>query len=235
MMKNLLLFASIVLCICHLSCKKNDTNEDATLSYRYQVKSTSTLSIGATTAGTGNFVNHGTKGSLTWGGLSFNLGKVTMTGTSSGKVLNIESGSIGTVFPFAADSLSGKVKLTAGHFQNCSFNFQLTPPPAFHLLHLLMFYYDMNNIPCETYLFIDQPTSFVINTDSFTIEKGESVANVDIDMRKLLTGLTRSDFESTIKETGSNVVILTTTKNKLLYDKIVSNIASAFSIRISKP
>ncbi|MEE1946860.1 hypothetical protein VRU48_17170 [Pedobacter sp. KR3-3] len=215
------------------SCNKENTTAKANLSYSFGV-SNLYASLGTTAATSGTPVAQGTNGSINWTSMSLNIAKIVFNASHAGSNVAFESKNFNAVNPLQAGILSGTVSIPAGVYENIKFNLTLTENATVPIFTLNGTYIEASGTQIPVSVQFTQ--SQLLNYEAKRVEvvAGDYVANVSIKINMLVTGLTRNDFGQTTRTGNNNAIVVNSTTNKALYDKLMANLASTISFDVAK-
>lgn len=215
------------------SCTKDDSAGQAKLSYSFSVDNLY-ASLGTTAATSGTPVAQGTNGSINWTSMSLNISKIVLNANRAGSNIALESKNLNSINPLQAGILSGTITIPAGVYENIKFNVTLTENATVPTLTLNGTYIEVSGTQIPVSVQFTQ--SQLLNYESKRIEiiKGDYVASASIKINELVKGLTRNDFGQTTRTGTNNAIVVTSTVNRPLYEKLMANLASTISFDISK-
>jgi hypothetical protein len=233
-MKKLYFTTSIVCLLTVLiGCTKETTKTDTQLSYSFNaINLNATLS--ANSSASGAIVPAGTNGSINWTSASVNVSKIEFSAMHGGNPVSLEEKNL-MFNALKPDSLSGTVSLISGVYEKNEFKISLnesaTNPPF--MLRGTYIEASGTKIPVVVQLNITQ----LIKLEAARIEinQGKYIAKVTIELNGLVKGLTASDFGQTTRIAPNNTILVSSTVNRALFEKLVLKLPSTLSVSMTKP
>jgi len=215
------------------SCTKKEAVTDTKLSYSFSAGNLN-ASLSSNASASGVVVAPGTNGSINWATASINIAKVEFSATKAGSPVLLESKNFYLVNALKPDSLSGTVSLASGVYEHNEFNLamssSLTNPP----LLLTGTYIEASGTKIPVRFEMNQAQVIKLEAARVEVTSGTYVAKVSIQLNALVAGLTASDFGQTTRTGTNNTIIISSTINKTLYDKLVSRFSATLSVNFSK-
>ncbi len=233
-MKNSLLFAAYLsLFFFTLGCKK-DGEKDATLSYSFSAINMS-ASLSTTASASGVVVAAGTNGSINWTSTSFNISSASFSANRAGTTIALESKNINLVNALKPDSLSGKVTIAAGVYEAIKFKLTMTESATVPPMLLNGTYTEASGTKIPVILQINRSQLADFEAQRFeVVDGGQYVAKVVFEMNNLIKGLTASDFGLTTRTGSNNAILISSTINRPLWEKLVSKLSTSASVSFTK-
>jgi len=234
-MKKLYHFTSaLMLVVLFIGCTKKEVATDAKLSYSFSASNLN-ASLSSNASASGAVVAAGTNGSINWATASINVAKIEFSATKSGSgAINLETKNLYLINALKPDSLSGTVALASGVYENNQFNLtlasSLTNPP----LLLTGTYIETSGTKIPVRFEMNQAQVIKLEAKRVEVTAGTYVAKVTVQLNALVAGLTASDFGQTTRTGTNNMIIISSTINKALYEKLVARFVSTLSVDFSK-
>lgn len=233
-MKRSILYATYLsLFLFALGCKK-DGEKDATLSYSLSAINMS-ASLSATASASGLPVAAGTNGSINWTSASFNISNASFSANRGGTVITLESKNINWVNALRPDSLSGKITIAPGVYEAIKLKLTMTESATLAPFILNGTYTELSGTKIPVIIQINRSQLAEFETQRFEVATGgQYVAKVVFEMNGLVKGLTASDFGQTVRTGANNTILVSSTVNKPLWDKLVSRLNASASVSFAK-
>ncbi|SDD82784.1 hypothetical protein [Pedobacter soli] len=228
------LTSALLMLVLFMGCTKKEVDTDTKLSYSFSASNLN-ASLSSNASASGAVVAAGTNGSINWSTASINVAKIEFSATKSGSgAINLETKNLYLVNALKPDSLSGTVSIASGVYENNQFNLtlasSLTNPP----LLLTGTYIEASGTKIPVRFEMNQAQVIKLEAKRVEVTAGTYVAKVTVQLNALVTGLTASDFGQTTRTGTNNMIIISSTINKTLYDKLVTRFTSTLSIDFSK-
>ncbi|WP_199138516.1 hypothetical protein [Pedobacter sp. ASV12] len=230
-----LAFLTVVLWIALFatSCNKENTTAKANLSYSFGV-SNLYASLGSTAATSGMPVAQGTNGSINWTSMSLNIAKIVFKASHAGSNVAFESMNFNAINPLQVGIVKGTVAIPAGVYENVKFNLSLAENAAVPTFTLNGTYIEASGTQIPVSVQFTQSQALDFEAKRIEVVAGDYIANVSIKINQLVTGLTRNDFGQTTRTGNNNAIVVTSTTNRALYEKLMANLASTISFDVAK-
>lgn len=228
------LTSALLMLVLFMGCTKKEVATDTKLSYSFSASNLN-ASLSSNASASGAVVAAGTNGSINWSTASINVAKIEFSATKSGSgAINLETKNLYLVNALKPDSLSGTVSIASGVYENNQFNLtlasSLTNPP----LLLTGTYIEASGTKIPVRFEMNQAQVIKLEAKRVEVTAGTYVAKVTVQLNALVTGLTASDFGQTTRTGTNNMIIISSTINKTLYDKLVARFTSTLSVDFSK-
>lgn len=231
-MKKSLLKLSLI-ALLFTSCAKNETTTDTSLKYSFSaINLNSTLS--ATASASGVVVTAGTNGSINWTGVSVNVSKLEFSATHAGTSTSVEIKNLNSVNALKPDSLSGKIALTSGVYEKIQFKLTMAESATNPPFILSGTYIEASGTKIPVVVQLNQSQLINLEAARLEVDKGTYIAKVTLELNALVKGLVASDFGQTVRTGANNTIVVNSTTNRALYEKLTSRLASTASISIVK-
>ncbi|MBO9672123.1 MAG: hypothetical protein J7577_01665 [Sphingobacteriaceae bacterium] len=228
--------SALLMVVLFMACTKKEVATDTKLSYSFSASNlNASLSSNASASASGAVVAAGTNGSINWTTASVNVAKIEFSATKSGSgAISLETKNLYLVNALKPDSLSGTVSLASGVYENNQFNLtlasSLTNPP----LLLTGTYIEASGTKIPVRFEMNQAQVVKLEAKRVEVTAGTYVAKVTVQLNALVTGLTASDFGQTTRTGTNNMIIISSTINRALYEKLVARFTSTLSVDFSK-
>jgi hypothetical protein len=231
-MKNFLLVISVIVGLLFVSgCSKENAVTDTELSYSFSARNTSaTLSTTATASGVATAV--ATNGSINWAGIRVNVSKIEFTAIHLGTSTSVELKNLYNINALKPDSLSGKILLTAGVYENIRFKLTLAESATNPPLILNGNYVEASGTIIPVVVQFNQSQFIDLEAAKIEVSKGKYIAKITLELNALVKGLVASDFGQTVRT--NNTIVVNSTTNRALYEKLVSRLVNTTSVSVAK-
>lgn len=225
--------SAALLILLFTNCTKKEVAADTKLSYSFSANNlNASLSSNATASGT--VVAPGTNGSINWTTASVNIAKVEFSATKAGTPVSLESKNLYLVNALKPDSLSGTVSLVSGVYEHNLFNLTMNSSTTNPPLLLTGTYIEASGTKIPVRFEMNQPQLIKLEAARVEVTSGTYLAKVTIQLNALVTGLTASDFGQTTRTGANNMIVISNTINKTLYDKLITRFTSTLSVNFSR-
>lgn len=214
------------------ACTKLGVNDKATLSYSFSLLNQSaTLS---TEAASGTPVTAGTNGSINWTSAAINIAKAEFSATQSGSAIAFSSSNLYNINPFKTDSLSGTVDIPTGAFENIRVKVTMNESNANPPLVLNGTYIEGSGTNIPVVVTLNSALSYTKEAQRIDVTSGKYIAKVTVELNALVKGLTAADFGQTTRTGSKNTIMVNSTTNRALYDKLLARLPNTVSVKVSK-
>ena len=231
MKKSLLKLAIVALLFS--SCVKETATTETALKYSFSaINLSSTLSATATASGVP--VAAGTNGSINWTGVSVNVSKLEFSATHAGAISSYELKNFNSVNALKPDSLSGNVPLTIGAYEKLQFKLTLAESATNPPLILTGTYIEASGTKIPVVVQLNQAQIINLEAARLEVSKGIYIAKVTLELNALVKGLVASDFGQTTRTGTDNKIVVNSTTNRALYEKLITRFGSVASISLTK-
>lgn len=225
--------SAALLMLLFTNCTKKEVPADTKLSYSFSASNlNASLSSNATASGA--VVAPGTNGSINWTTASVNIAKVEFSATKAGTPISLESKNLYLVNALKPDSLSGTVSLVSGVYEHNQFNLTMNSSTTNPPLLLTGTYIEASGTKIPVRFEMNQPQLIKLEAARVEVTSGTYLAKVTIQLNALVIGLTASDFGQTTRTGVNNMIVISNTINKMLYDKLITRFTSTLSVNFSK-
>lgn len=230
-----LYFLNAVCClfIFFTGCTKNADTPDTQLRYSFSAINLN-ASLSSNSGASGAIVPAGTNGSINWSTASVNIAKIEFSAIRSGNPVSLEMKNLYSINALKPDSLSGEVLLSSGIYERNEFKISINESVSNPPLLLSGTYIEASGtkIPVVVQLNISQ----VIKLEAPRIEvtNGKYIAKVTVELNNLVKGLTAGDFGQTIRTSPNNTILVSSTVNRALFEKLVLRLPSILSVSMTK-
>jgi hypothetical protein len=215
------------------SCAKETTTTETALKYSFSaINLSSTLSTTATASGVA--VAAGTSGSINWTGVSVNVSKLEFSAIKAGTTSSFELKNFNSVNALKPDSLSGNVPLTIGAYEKLQFKLTLAESATNQPLILTGTYIEASGTKIPVVVQLNQAQIINLEAARLEVSKGIYIAKVTLELNALVKGLVAIDFGQTTRTGTDNKIVVNSTTNRALYEKLITRFGSVASISLTK-
>ncbi len=212
------------------SCVKEAGPQTAQLSYSFGA---SNLAASLATADAGTPVSPLTNRSITWTSMTVNISKIEVSAKLAGKEVNLESKDIFAVNPLKADSLVGTVPVASGIYENVRFKLTMAESATNPPFLLNGTYTEESGTKVPIFVQLNQSRLITIEMAKFEITKGTHRAKINFQLNDLVKGLTMSDFGQTTRSGSNNTIVVNSTTNRALFEKLSVRLANIGSVTVN--
>lgn len=219
-MKQLTLFISILaLTASFSSCVKETGTQTAQLSYSFGA-----TNLTAPLSGNRN---------ITWTAMTVNISKVQITARLAGKEVALESNNLFSINPLQPDVLLGTTPIAAGIYENVRFKLTMAESASNPPFLLTGTFTEESGTKVPVIVQLNQSKLFTLEAAKFEIIKGSHVAKVNFQLNNLVSGLTGSDFGQTTRSGSDNTILVNSTTNRALFEKLSMRLANISSVTVN--
>ncbi|WP_316785225.1 hypothetical protein [Pedobacter frigiditerrae] len=231
-MKRSLLKLSVI-ALLFASCAKDTTTTETSLKYSFNaINLSSTLSTTASASGV--VVAAGTNGSINWTGVSVNVSKIEFSASHTGTNTAVVVQNFTNVNALKPDSLSGKIDLKAGVYEKIQFKLTMTESATNPPFILTGTYTEASGTKIPVIVQLNQSKLISLEVARLEVDKGVYIAKVTLELNALVKGLVASDFGQTTRIGADNKIVVNSTTNRALYEKLTARLSSVAGISITK-
>ncbi|QIL41409.1 hypothetical protein G7074_20370 [Pedobacter sp. HDW13] len=228
------LTSALLVVVLFMGCTKKEVAADTKLSYSFSATNLN-ASLSSNASASGAVVAAGTNGSINWATASINVAKIEFSATKSGSgAINLETKNLYLVNALKPDSLSGTVAIASGVYEKNQFSLTLTSSVTNPPLLLTGTYIEASGTKIPVRFEMNQSQLIKLEAQRVEVTAGTYLARVTVQLNALVTGLTASDFGQTTRTGTNNMIIISTTINKALYEKLTARFTSTLSVNFSK-
>jgi hypothetical protein len=231
-MKKILKTALYSISLLMLSACLKDSSNDGNLSYVF-IPSGLSASLSPTASASGQVVTPLSDGSITWTSGTLNVAKIQFSGKKDQSSVNIEYTNLSVVSVLSLAAAAGSVTLPAGTYGDIQLKANLVESAVNVPLILKGTYKEANGgaaIPVEFQF--NENLELKVNPPQIVIQGDQYTANLGLQINKLVTNLTASDFGQTVRTQPNNTILVTKTLNPALYEKLRNNLSSTIKVDI---
>lgn len=191
-------------------------------------------SLSTTASASGQVVAPLSDGSITWTSGTLNVAKIQFSGKKEQSAVNIEYSNLSVVNILSLGAAAGSVTLPAGTYTDVALKVNLVQSTDHVPLILKGTYKEANGgaaIPVEFQF--NENIELKVTPPQIIIKGDKYIANIGLGLNKLVTNLIASDFGQTVRTQPNNTILVTTTINRALYEKLRTNLSSAAKVEIT--
>lgn len=230
-MKKLSLYLAIfTIALTFNACVKESGIQTSQLSYSFGA-----TNLAASLAGTdgGAIVNPLTNRSITWTSMTVNISKIELSAKLAGKEVNLLSKDMFSINPLKPDSLAGTISIASGVYENVRFKLTMAESATNPPLLLSGTFTEELGTKIPVVVQLNQSRLITIEMPRFEITKGTHLAKINFQLNDLVKGLTYSDFGQTTRSGGINTIVVNSTTNRALFEKLSVRLANIGKVTVN--
>nr|WP_121272218.1 hypothetical protein [Pedobacter schmidteae] len=214
------------------ACTKDTTSTDTELSYSFNAINLN-ASLNSNAALSGAVVAAGTNGSINWTKAGINISKIEFSATKGGSAVSLESKNL-FANALKPDSLTGKLFLTSGVYERNEFKISLSESATNPPVILAGTYIEASGTKIPVIVQVNITQLIKLEAPRIEIAQGKYLAKVTMELNGLVKGLTASDFGQTTRTAPNNTILVTSSTNRALFEKLLLKLPSVLSVSIVK-
>jgi hypothetical protein len=230
MKSKLIRTAIFLLAVLFGGCTKDSIS--TTLNYSFSLLNQG--AVVSTVGASGTPIAMGTNGSINWTSASLNIAKVEFSAVHAGKTASFESKNLFGINPFKADSLSGSITIPLGVYENLRFKLTLNESPTNPPIVLNGTYIEVSGTKIPVIVTLNSAQSFIKEASRIEVSTGTYVAKVKLELNAMVKGLMASDFGQTTRTGVNNTILVNSTTNRALFEKLSARIVNTMSVSVVK-
>jgi hypothetical protein len=208
--------------------------KDAATTLNYSFNLSNPSAVVSTEAASGTPIAAGSNGSINWTSASVNIAKIEFSASHAGTTPSFESKNLFNVNPLKVDSLSGSVSIPAGVYENLRFKVTMSESTANPPIVLNGTYTEASGTKIPVIATLNSAQSFIKEAARIEVATGTYVAKATLDLSALVKGLTANDFGQTTRTGTNNSIVVNSTTNRALFEKLSVRIVNTMSITVAK-
>lgn len=221
--------AFLAIALAFTACVKESGIQTTQLSYSF---SATNLAASVATADAGTVAAPLSNRSITWTSMTINISKIEVSAKLAGKEVNLESKDIFSVNPLQPDVLVGTVPVESGVYENVRFKLTMAESATNPPLLLSGTYTEESGTKIPISVQLNQSKLLTIEMPKFEITKGTHLAKINFELNNLVKGLNPSDFGQTTRTGSNNAIVVNSTTNRALFEKLSIRLATIGSVTV---
>jgi hypothetical protein len=228
-MKKLTLLISI-LALTFTACVKESGTQTTQLGYTFGATN---LAASVATADAGAVAAPLSNRSITWTSMTVNISLIQVSAKLAGKEVSLESKDLFSINPLQPGVVLGTVAIAAGVYENVRFKLTMAESATNPPLTLNGTYTEESGTKIPISVQLNQSKLLTIEMAKFEIIKGTHLAKVNFELNNLVKGLNPSDFGQTTRTGTNNAIVVNSTTNRALYEKLSIRLANIGSVTVN--
>lgn len=207
------------------ACTKSKDSNDAELTYKVQ-PSNLTASVGTTVSESGLIVSVNSNSSLTWKAGFITIEQLSFEAKRENSEIEYKLKKSPTVDLFKQSQMLGSINLPAGTYNEVELKLVLQKQTTGDAFGLNGVYTDETGKQTPLDFHYNEDLTFDIEAENLTVNTAADYTGVlKLELNKLLSGLSASDFKLASKN-ANGVIVISSTSNVELFNKMKSNLNS---------
>lgn len=224
----LILVAAMLL----FACEKDSVN-DGELTYSFKTSNLS-ASLGTTASGSGIPVAPLSNGSITWNSGAVNIQQIYFGAKKDNTPFAVEFEKLSNIDILKTATVSGSVPIPTGTYSDIKLRLRLKESATNKPLVLLGTFTEVSGTKIPVEVQFNETYELTLNPPQITIKGDKYDVNVTLDLSKLAKNITLTDFGQTVRSGTDNSIVVNSTKNIALFEKIKMNLVLIANAQITK-
>ncbi len=214
------------------SCKKDSVN-DGELTYNFKTSNLS-ASLSSTASSSGSPVAPLSNGSITWKSGTVNIQQIYFGAKKNDTPFAVEFEKLSNIDILKTSTVSGSITIPTGTYSDIKLRLRLKESATNKPLVLLGTYTEVSGTKIPVEVQFNETYELTLNPPQLTIKGDKYDVNVNLDLSKLAKNLTLSDFGQTVRSGADNMILVNSTKNIQLFEKLKANFLLIADAQITK-
>lgn len=214
------------------SCEK-DNIKDGELTYTFKTSNLS-ASLSSTASASGSPVAPLSNGSITWKSGTVNIQQIYFGAKKDNTPFAVEFEKLSNIDILKTSTVSGSIAIPTGTYTDIKLRLRLKESATNKPLVLLGTYTEASGTKIPVEIQFNETYELTLNPPHLTIKGDKYDANVNLDLSKLVKNLTSSDFGQTVRSGADNMILVNSTKNVALFEKLKANFILIADAQITK-
>lgn len=224
----LIVFFAIVL----NACQKDSVN-DGELTYNFKTSNLS-ASLSSTASASGTPVAPLSNGSITWKSGTVNIQQIYFGAKKDNTPFAVEFEKLSNIDILKVSTVSGSVAIPTGTYSDIKLRLRLKESSTNKPLVLLGTYTEISGTKIPVEIQFNETYELTLTPPALTIKGDKYDVNVNLDLSKLAKNLTLSDFGQTTRSGADNMILVNSSKNVALFEKLKANFLLIADAQITK-
>jgi hypothetical protein len=213
-------------------CKKDSVN-DGELTYNFKTSNLS-ASLSSTSSSSGSPVAPLSNGSITWKSGTVNIHQIYFGAKKDNTPFAVEFEKLSNIDILKTSTVSGSIAIPTGTYSDIKLRLRLKESATNKPLVLLGTYTEVSGTKIPVEVQFNETYELTLTPPQLTIKGDKYDVNVNIDLSKLAKNLTLSDFGQTVRSGPDNMILVNSTKNIALFEKLKINFLLIADAQITK-
>ncbi|MEJ7693334.1 hypothetical protein [Daejeonella sp.] len=212
-----ILFSAILL----NSCQK-DSVHDGELTYHFKTSHLS-ASLGTTGATSGTPVAPLSNGSITWLSGTINVQQIYFGAKKDNTAFAVEFEKLSSIDILKTSTISGSVAIPTGTYTDIKLRIRLKESATHKPLVLLGTYTEVSGTKIPVEVQFNETYELTLHPPPVTIKGDKYDVNLTLDLSKLVKNLIQADFGQAVRTGPNNMILVNSTTNRALFEKLAVN------------
>lgn len=213
-------------------CQKDSVN-DGELTYNFKTSNLS-ASLSSTASSSGSPVAPLSNGSITWKSGTVNIQQIYFGAKKNDTPFAVEFEKLSNIDILKTSTVSGSITIPTGTYSDIKLRLRLKESATNKPLVLLGTYTEVSGTKIPVEVQFNETYELTLNPPQLTIKGDKYDVNVNLDLSKLAKNLTLSDFGQTVRSGADNMILVSSTKNIQLFEKLKANFLLIADAQITK-
>lgn len=223
-----ILFSAILL----TGCQKDSVN-DGELTYNFKTSNLS-ASLSSTASASGSPVTPFSNGSITWKSGTVNIQQIYFGAKKNNTPFAVEFEKLSNIDILKTSTISGSIAIPTGTYSDIKLRLRLRESATNKPLVLLGTYTEVSGTKIPVEVQFNESYELTLNPPQLTIKGDKYDVNVNLDLSKLAKNLTLADFGQTTRSGADNMILINSTRNIALFEKLKANFLLIADAQITK-
>lgn len=222
----------LVAAILLYACEKDSVN-DGQLTYNFKTSNLS-ASLGTTGTASGSPVAPLSNGSITWKSGTVNIQQIYFGAKKDNTPFAVEFEKLSNIDILKTSTVSGSVPIPTGIYSDIKLRLRLKESATHKPLVLAGIFTEASGTKIPVEVQFNETYELTLNPPQVTIKGDKYDVNVELDLSKLVKNLTISDFGQTVRSGADNMILVNSSKNIALFEKLKINFLLIANAQITK-
>ncbi|SKB83495.1 hypothetical protein [Daejeonella lutea] len=213
-------------------CQKDSVN-DGELTYNFKTSNLS-ASLSSTASASGTPVAPLSNGSITWKSGTVNIQQIYFGAKKDNTPFAVEFEKLSNIDILKVSTVSGSVAIPTGTYSDIKLRLRLKESATNKPLVLLGTYTEISGTKIPIEIQFNETYELTLTPPALTIKGDKYDVNVNLDLSKLAKNLTLSDFGQTTRSGADNMILVNSSKNVALFEKLKANFLLIADAQITK-
>lgn len=232
MKKNRILLLLLIAGVAINGCQKENVG-DGKLNYIFTPTNLS-ASLSSTASGSGLPVAPLSNGSITWNTGRINIKSISFSSKKANNSVSLEYTKLSNIDILKSGILSGSLAIPTGTYNDIKLKLNLAVSNTDKPLVLLGTYTEVSGTKIPVEFQFNENYELKISPPEISIKGDIYDVNVTLDIAKLVKNTIFGDFGNTSRSGTDKMILINSSTNRALYEKLMVNLASIPDVKITK-
>ncbi|MES3016361.1 MAG: hypothetical protein V4721_01220 [Bacteroidota bacterium] len=232
-MKKAILAIFILVSVVSLNSCQKDSINDGELTYNFKTTNLA-AALSSTASASGTPVAPLSNGSITWKSGTVNIQQIYFGAKKDNTPFAVEFEKLSNIDILKTSTVSGSIAIPTGTYSDIKLRLRLKESATNKPLVLLGTYTEISGTKIPVEIQFNETYELTLNPPQLTIKGDKYDANVTLDLSKLVKNLTASDFGQTVRSGSDNMILVNSTKNVALFEKLKANFLLIADAQLTK-